>query len=86
MRISETEKTWFSRFRDVSDLRIQFLCEYRLYLRQHIDEERTKASVEGERLHSKFTNEYQDRIPKKSIIPLIIIIITIVVGLLWILW
>ena len=86
MRISESERTQFSRFREVTDLRIQFLCEYRLFLQQKLGEERTKASIEGERLHVELDRESQRDIPETQIIPLGIIVLTVIIGLLWILW
>ncbi len=86
MRITEKEKTKFSKFRDVSELRIQSICEYRLYLRHHLGIESTEASLVGKQLHSKFENESISRVSQKPILTLIIIVLTVVIGLLWILW
>jgi len=86
MRILESEKTGFSKYREVSDLRIQFLCEYRLFLHQKIGDESTKASLEGQRLHSKFCGDHQNGMSQRPVLPLIIMILAVVIGLLWILW
>lgn len=86
MRISEDELSSFSKFRDVSDLRTQFQCEYRLYLKQKYGDIRTKASIEGELLHSIFEQENEIQQSHNRMIPAIIIILTIIVSLIWILW
>jgi len=85
MRVSEDEKTSFSKFREVSELRTQFQCEYRLYLNQKLGDKITKASIEGSRLHSRFHKEYEETSGEKRLVPLAIIILTIFIGILWIL-
>ena len=43
----------FRKIRDISDLRIQYFCEYRLLLSKKYGDSSSLASVRGEWLHSK---------------------------------
>ena len=89
MKLTDTEREPFHGLRDVSDLRIQFQCEYRLHLKQELGNTSTPASVAGTKFHQLLSS--QNDIPKTEngknrFVPLLIIIITLVVGTLWIIW
>jgi hypothetical protein len=86
LRLTEDERTSSSRFREVSELRIQFQCEYKLYLTQKRGEMTTKAGIDGTMLHGQILpiefSESQDH----QWISLVIIILIIVTGIIWIVW
>lgn len=89
MRVTEAEKGQFSRMRDVSDLRTQFQCEYRLHLEQKFGNSHSSASTMGTELHRLVSKKPNNRKQQKNDnrwIPLIIIILTLVAGFLWIFW
>ncbi len=74
--------------REVSDLRTQFQCEYRLYLKQKLGESLSDAGVNGSILH-KLLSEHSispEGNRGNRVLPLLIIIMTLMVGILWILW
>ena len=85
MRITEDERTGFSKFRNVSDLRVQFLCEYRFYLQEQYGQKDTQASIEGSRLHDIMaTPEEITRNDTHKVVPALIIILTLILAYLWI--
>jgi len=89
MKLTDTEKEPFHALRDVSDLRTQFQCEYRLHLKQTLGNTSTLASIAGTRFHQLLASQTDTRKPwigKSQFIPLLIIIITLLVGALWIIW
>jgi hypothetical protein len=72
------------RYRDVSELRIQYLCEHRFFLQQLRRESPSEASREGERLHGEVCLSLK---PIRSFNPLIralILIVTIAAAILWV--
>ncbi len=74
--------------REVSDLRTQFQCEYRLHLKQKLGESLSEAGVTGSILHkliSKHSISLEDN-GGNRIVPLLIIIMTLIAGIFWILW
>ncbi|MGY5863081.1 MAG: hypothetical protein RTV41_00610 [Candidatus Thorarchaeota archaeon] len=88
MKLNETERGSYSKMREVSDLRTQYICEHRLHLRQKLGEDSSKASVMGTILHSRISDQTRSQQKKKGVrlLPLLIIIVTLIAGLLWILW
>ena len=62
------------------------MCEYRFFLDQKAGRQKSKASITGEFLHSVIAQKQQIQEHKSKSVPLIIIILTIILGLLWILW
>ncbi|MGY5872094.1 MAG: hypothetical protein RTV72_07625 [Candidatus Thorarchaeota archaeon] len=85
MRLTEEERTTFSRFRNVSDLRIQFICEYRFYLQEKMGQTDTRASIEGTRLHDSIATSADDvQEHSHQIVPILIILAAIILGYLWI--
>ncbi|NHI88656.1 MAG: hypothetical protein EAX87_03975 [Candidatus Thorarchaeota archaeon] len=89
MKLTDTEKEPFHGLRDVSDLRTQFQCEYRLRLKQATGNTSTPASVAGTRFHQLLASQTDIRKTengKNRFVPLLIIIITLLVGTLWIIW
>ena len=88
MRLNETERGPYNRLREVSDLRTQFQCEYRLHLKQKLGESSSEASTTGSVLHRLVSNQTASRNDKNGnrLVPLLIIIVTLIAGMLWILW
>ena len=89
MKLTDTEKEPFHALRDVSDLRTQFQCEYRLHLKQTLGNTSTLASIAGTRFHQLLASQTDFRKPgngKNRFVLLLIIIITLLVGALWIIW
>ncbi|MGY5858167.1 MAG: hypothetical protein RTU63_02260 [Candidatus Thorarchaeota archaeon] len=84
MRLTEDERTTFSKFRNVSDLRIQFLCEYRFQLQEEHGQKDTRASIEGSRLHDSIATSEHETKERQQVIPIVIIIAAIIIGFLWI--
>jgi len=87
MRLSEAEKGPYHRMREVSELRTQYQCEYRLHLEQKFGNSQSVASVTGTELH---LHVQSDKLhvgkTENRLVPLLIIIITLIAGFLWILW
>lgn len=87
MRLTEAEKGLHYRMREVTDLRIQFLCEYRLQLKQEFGDTQTEASIIGTNLHQHLSmREVKQSQMKRTnqLIPLLIFILTLIFGFLWI--
>ncbi|MFW9886586.1 MAG: hypothetical protein ACFFER_00275 [Candidatus Thorarchaeota archaeon] len=79
----DSERGVLGRYRDVSELRIQYLCEHRLYLQNSFGVKLSEASIEGERLHREVGLNPQ---PVRSFSPLVralILIATIAAAILW---
>ena len=86
MRITEKERTEYSRLREVSELRTQFQCEYRFFLDQRIGRSQSPAAIQGERLHLRMAAARREESVKYSrLLPLVIAIAAIIIGILWIL-
>ncbi len=88
MRLNDTERGPHNKMREVSDLRIQFQCEYRLHLKQKLGGSSSKASTMGSILH-RLASDHTVSPDEKSgnrMVPLLIIIVTLISGMLWILW
>ncbi|MGD9395760.1 MAG: hypothetical protein PVJ05_04980 [Candidatus Thorarchaeota archaeon] len=89
MRLTDAEKEPFYKMREVSELRTQFQCEYRLHLRQRIGDSHSIASVTGTDLHRRVSvksDRQQTMKTKNRLVPLLIVIVALIAGLLWILW
>jgi hypothetical protein len=88
MKLEDTKRGTHSRMREVSDLRTQYQCEYRLYLKQRLGGSSSKASVMGAILHSRISDSTRSQRESKDgrFLPLLIMIMTLIAGLLWILW
>lgn len=84
MRITEEERTSSSKFRDVSELRTQFQCEYRLYLIQQRGQHIGKAAIDGSMLHSRFSMAEEMKLSEYLWLRVLVIVIIIIVGILWI--
>jgi hydroxypyruvate isomerase len=71
----------------VTELRVQFMCEYRLHLQQVQGEDsHTKASITGEKLHLQAAQRSSRQEPHGvKWAPLVIALLAIVLGILWIL-
>ena len=88
MRLNEGERGQYNKMRDVSDLRTQFQCEYRFHLKQRLGETLTEAGVFGSILHNLLSEHSISPEGNRGnrTVPLLIIIMTLMVGILWILW
>lgn len=85
MRLTEDEKTAFSKFRNVSELRTLFLCEYRFFLTQQSSQEISKAALEGAVIHQKLalTEKTEFQPNHWRILLLIISIVVLVLLIIW---
>jgi hypothetical protein len=73
------------RLRDVSELRLQFLCEYRLHLKWKLGERLSGAGVRGTNLHRQVPFQTGHRATPSIALRIIVIIGTLLAALLWIL-
>ncbi|MFX1603589.1 MAG: hypothetical protein ACFFCK_08900 [Promethearchaeota archaeon] len=72
------------RYRDVSELRVQFLCEYRLHLKWKLGERVSDASIRGTNLHQHVPlGTGPVRTPNMAL-RITVLIITVLAALLWI--
>ncbi|MFX1369189.1 MAG: hypothetical protein ACFFAY_11360 [Promethearchaeota archaeon] len=81
--MTETLMKRSRRYRDVSDLRTQFQCEYRLYLKQKLGTTSTGAAHVGARLHEKVKLSAKRENEQSRLFRVAIAIITIFAALLW---
>lgn len=72
------------RYRDVSELRIQYLCEHRFYLQNSRREKPSEASRDGERLHREVGLNPQPIRSFSRLIRALILFATIVAAILWV--
>lgn len=89
MKLTDVEKEPFHKMREVSELRTQFQCEYRLHLRHKFGDSHSPTSVTGTELHRRVSIQSDSQHIEKTesrIAPLLIIIMTLIAGVLWILW
>jgi len=87
MRLSEAEKGPYHKMREVSELRTQYQCEYRLHLKQKFGDSQSVASVTGTKLHLHVQSDKPHvEMTEKRLLPLLIIIVTLIAGFLWIFW
>ncbi|MHA2142249.1 MAG: hypothetical protein ACXADC_08160 [Candidatus Thorarchaeota archaeon] len=83
--MKDPKKGTFGRYREVSELSIQFQCEYRFFLNQEYGENPSDASREGARLHREVgLNPLQVR-SLNPFLTVILVIVIIAAALLWIL-
>ena len=89
MRLTDTEKGPFHKLREVSDLRTQYQCEYRLQLKQKLGGTHSRASVTGTELHRRVatqSDKQHEGNSENTLVPLLIIVVTLIAGFLWIFW
>ena len=72
------------RYRDVSDLRTQFQCEYRLYLKQKRRSSPSPAAIQGTNLHEKVKLAAEGASFGNARIRAALLLITIFAAILWI--
>ncbi len=72
------------RYRDVSELRIQFLCEYRLHLKWELGERVSDASVRGANLHKHVPFQTGHVQTTNIALRITVLIMTVLAALLWI--
>lgn len=86
LRLTEDERTSFSRFREVSELRTQFQCEYRLHLVQRWGKAVTKASMDGTMLHNLVSTIRTHEPEGTQWMTILVIVAVVVLGIIWIVW
>ena len=89
MRLTDAEKGPFHKMREVSELRTQYQCEYRLHLKQKLGDTHSRASVTGTELHRHVSIQSDKQHLQNSeyrLVPLLIIVVTLIAGFLWIFW
>ncbi len=86
MTLSDAEKGSFHRMREVSELRVQYQCEYRLYLKQKLGDVHSKASSIGSDLHHHMSKHViiQHVEKENNLVILLILVMTVIAGFLWI--
>jgi len=72
------------RYRDVSELSIQFLCEYRLHLKWKLGDRVSEAGLRGARLHQQVPLQTRNAQSAHLALRITIITITTVAALLWV--
>ena len=70
-------------YRTVSDLRLQRMCEYRLFLKQRHGDQASDVSREGTHLHSMVGTAAVAG--TNRILAIMILILTVILGALWLL-
>jgi hypothetical protein len=83
--MTETLMKRSRRYRDVSDLRTQFQCEYRLYLKQKLGTTSTGAAHVGSRLHEQVKLSAKSGKDQSGLFRVAIVLLTILAAVLWIL-
>ena len=89
MRLTDAEKGLYHKIRDVSELRTQYQCEYRLDLKQKLGNSHSSASVTGTVLHRRVSMQSDSQHKEKTenrLVPVLIFVVTLIVGFLWIFW
>ncbi|MHA1960199.1 MAG: hypothetical protein ACW99U_08215 [Candidatus Thorarchaeota archaeon] len=73
-------------YRYVSELRIQFICEYQLFLRQTIGSTPSAAQARGSKIHGLVGFEAFTESSDRRWLRIFVAILTLVAALFWILW
>jgi len=72
------------RYREVSDLRTQFQCEYRLYLKQKIGATATRAALMGSRLHEQINLNPEVNRQRGKTFRIAVLLLTILAAVFWV--
>ena len=83
MTVSRTSQG--RRYRDVSDLRTQFQCEYRLYLSQKKRSRPSQVAWQGTKLHQKVKLRAEGASAGSTKVRAAVVLVTILAAILWIL-
>jgi hypothetical protein len=89
MKLIDAEKEPFHKMREVSELRAQFQCEYRLHLKQRFGDTHSSASVTGTELHQRVSIQSDKQQVERSesrLVPILIFIVTLIAGFFWFFW
>ncbi|MFW9799611.1 MAG: hypothetical protein ACFFD9_04195 [Candidatus Thorarchaeota archaeon] len=82
--MTENRAARSERYRDVADLRVQYMCEYRLHLRRKRRYGSSAESVLGIRLHQQVPLQSKKGQSAGKAIKVLVIILTILAALLWV--
>ncbi|MHA2205214.1 MAG: hypothetical protein ACXADL_03565 [Candidatus Thorarchaeota archaeon] len=80
----ETQRGPVKRYRAVSDLRIQYQCEYKLLLRQRIGEKSSDVSRRGKLLHNCESIDHNHEFKVNSSWWVIVLLISLLAAAMWI--
>ncbi len=75
-----------NKYRNISDLRIQHYCEYRLFLKELHGPSSSPASRMGSQLHTQVIGMAHPQVWASWIVRLIVLLAIAVLCILWILW
>jgi hypothetical protein len=73
------------RYRLVSELRVQFICEYRLYLERQHGKSESEPMRRGLHLHELVSSADQVAQSRSSIVKYVLLFLIVVAGLAWVL-
>ena len=73
-------------YREVSELRIQYFCEYRYFLTKSLGDPVTDAAKAGRKLHSQVSEKRYSSHELSVTKRILIIILILIFGLIWIFW
>lgn len=80
-----TEMRSPKRYRSVSDLRTQYLCEYRLYLKNIHGDQDSEWTSRGNMLHSLATSSESEKKSSMPFLKAILLIVIVMSAVVWIL-
>lgn len=72
-------------YRTVSDLRTQYVCEYRLFLKKQVGDRPTEAAARGSQLHADVEVTPTAGIRPSLPVLLFILMLTLIAAIMWIL-
>ncbi|NHJ15031.1 MAG: hypothetical protein EAX95_15220 [Candidatus Thorarchaeota archaeon] len=84
VEMTETGTKQVRRYRDVSDLRTQFQCEYRLFLNQKRGMQFSSAAQQGAHLHERVKLHAEGKSQSNLGFRIVVIAVTILAAFLWI--
>ena len=82
--MQDSQRGPVKRYRAVSDLRIQYQCEYKLLLRQRLGGKSSDASRRGTLLHNSESVDHDNEFTMNSSWWLIVLVISLLAAALWI--
>ncbi|MFW9849860.1 MAG: hypothetical protein ACFFF4_12010 [Candidatus Thorarchaeota archaeon] len=82
--MANEEKFPLKRYRQVTELRTQFQCEYRLLLRYKYGSQSSKWIHRGSELHTIAANRPVSRDVSFSYLKVMLVILTLLAGIFWI--
>ncbi len=84
--VSSSERSPNKIYRSVSDLRIQFICEYRFHLQRAHKMEPTKWADTGAELHHQASSELPMEEKGNPSFGVVLLVIALISAVIWIFW